>query len=160
GDTAGLLVGGGVAEHGGQEGLAVEPVHGCGRVRGDGGGTRDVAQQGNLSYAVAAPAPAQEMAVLLDIELAGRDRVVGSSGLAWADKHGACRDLGWCQGGREALDRGRWQFGEQRKGTQQGDLHYRDRGFGVQGDQPAAADDGGQRQHGRYAEQGEAAAAQ
>ena len=62
------------------------------------------------------------------------------------------RHLDRSEGGREAFDRGRRQFGEQRQRAQQRDLHDRHRRLGVQGEQGAAAGGGGKRQHDRDAE--------
>jgi hypothetical protein len=54
------------------------------------------------------------MPVAQDVEFTRGDRIVGISGVALPDQHGAGLQVDWCQRGREALDRGRGQFGEQR----------------------------------------------
>ena len=66
-----------MAQDRGQEGFPVEPVHGCGRVRDHAGRAGDGAQEGDLPGSFAAAAPPQEVAILPDVELARRDRIVG-----------------------------------------------------------------------------------
>jgi hypothetical protein len=83
---------GGMAQYRGQEGFPVEPVHGCGRVRDHAGRARDGAREGDLPDSFAAAAPPQEVAILPDVELARRDRIVGVALIALLDQDGASRD--------------------------------------------------------------------
>src|SRR5262245_21295138 len=57
GDAVRLALGGGMAEHLGQEEIPLEFVDGHGGMRDHGRRARDVAQQGDLAYSFAASAP-------------------------------------------------------------------------------------------------------
>src|SRR5215831_12623340 len=160
GDAVCLALGGGVAEYGGQEGFSVEFVDGRGGVRGDGGGARDVAEQGDLADSLAASAAAQELPVVLDVEFPGGDGVVGVAAVALADQGGAGGQVAWGEGGGEAFDGGCGQFGEQWERAQQRDLDHGNGCVGVEAEQGAPAGRGRQRQHGCDAQQCEPAAAQ
>jgi len=83
GDAVGLAEGGGMAGDRGQEGLPVHLVDGGGGVHYHGGRARDGPQQRDLPHSLSAAAPAQEVPVLPDVELAGGDRAVGVPGSPW-----------------------------------------------------------------------------
>jgi hypothetical protein len=53
------------------------------------------------------------VAVLPDVELARRDRIVGVALIALLDQDGASRNVDRGQGRRQALDSGRGKFSEQ-----------------------------------------------
>src|SRR5262245_52216119 len=68
GDAVRLSLGGGVAEHRGQEGFPGEPVHRAAGLRDDTGRAEDGAQQRDLPDSLAAPAAPQETPVPDDVE--------------------------------------------------------------------------------------------
>jgi len=159
-DAVGLPPGRGVSDHRGQEKIPVQPVHGRGGVRGHRRGARDVAQQRDLAYSLAAAVPAQKPAVLLGVEFAGGDREIGVTRITLPDQHGPGAQLHRLQRRRQAFDRGGGKLGEQGERAQQRDLHDRHGGAGVEAEHDASAGHGRQRQRGRHAEHRQPASAQ
>src|SRR5206468_7399376 len=106
GDAVRAELGGSMAEHCGQEEVPAELVYGGGRMRDHGRRARDVTQQGDLAHSFAASVPAQEVSVMQDVEFTRGDRIVGISPAALLDQDGAGGQVEWCEGRREAFDRG------------------------------------------------------